>query len=309
MHRVIFGSKSPNTISAYLGHVSRFLSWTSRYSFPFCPADPGHLAAYLYHISLRASTPSYPRQVAFAIAWLHRVTGVNRPCPTASPLVQCVLNHARLSKPAAIFQRVPLTSDQVISLIKFALQRKSDRLFNLRIATMIILAFSGFFRINELLTLKRHSIRFDATGVLIKIDSAKTDFNRQGQLVSISSSNGSICPVKLLGSWLSQSEIVGSNFLFPSFRHVKGRPVITTRPWSYDAARKELAELLNFLSLSPKVYGWHSFRSGGASTAINNGMEPRLVQGHGRWKSASSFERYVVDASARKNDVSKKLFA
>ena len=47
---------------------------------------------------------------------------------------------------------------------------------------------------------------------------------------------------------------------------------------------------------SSKNYGLHSLRSGGASTAINNGVSERLVGKHGRWKSGYTRDRYLKDS-------------
>ena len=45
----------------------------------------------------------------------------------------------------------------------------------------------------------------------------------------------------------------------------------------------------------PSVYGNHSFRSGGATTAANSGVDERVFQRHGRWKSVSAKDGYVKE--------------
>ncbi len=43
------------------------------------------------------------------------------------------------------------------------------------------------------------------------------------------------------------------------------------------------------IGLDPKEYGGYSTRSGGATTMIKNGVELRVLQKHGRWKSDAVF--------------------
>lgn len=307
LQHAIFHSKSPGTLKIYLAHIKHFIRWTRLYSFPFCPAEPGHVAAYLHSISQRSTTPAYAKQAYFAISWLHSITCFD---PPSSPLISSILDYARHTKPAALFQRLPFSADHVVSLINAALQRSSSALSNLRLATLISVAFAGFFRISELLALTWNSISFDSAGALIKIKNAKTDFNRQGQSVHIKSTASPLCPVNFLHSWSRKcgSNLPQDSLVFPALYSRRGRSYVSDSPFAYDAARRELSELLSSVALPPHLYGWHSFRSGGASTAINNGLDPRLVQRHGRWRSSVSLERYVVDSTTRKIDVSGKLF-
>ena len=49
------------------------------------------------------------------------------------------------------------------------------------------------------------------------------------------------------------------------------------------------------LGFEEKLFGTHSFRRGGATSAANNGVNDRLFQKHGRWKSVSAKDGYVED--------------
>lgn len=62
---------------------------------------------------------------------------------------------------------------------------------------------------------------------------------------------------------------------------------------SYSRAREIFASKLSSLGLDCSKYGLHSYRSGGATTAANNGVSDRLIQKHGRWRSDVFKDRYI----------------
>jgi hypothetical protein len=45
------------------------------------------------------------------------------------------------------------------------------------------------------------------------------------------------------------------------------------------------------------MYSSHSLRTGGASKAANSGLNDRLIQRHGLWKSVSSKNMYIDDSN------------
>ena len=57
----------------------------------------------------------------------------------------------------------------------------------------------------------------------------------------------------------------------------------------------------------PKLFGMHSLRAGGATTAANAGVPDRLFKWHGRWKSETAKDGYVKDSLESKMSVSKTL--
>ena len=79
------------------------------------------------------------------------------------------------------------------------------------------------------------------------------------------------------------------------------------KPISYSTFRAHLSKSLRCVVPDPSVYGTHSFRSGGASTAANSGVGDRVFQRHGRWKSVSAKDGYVKDDIASRISVSKSL--
>ena len=69
---------------------------------------------------------------------------------------------------------------------------------------------------------------------------------------------------------------------------------------SYTTVRGHVFDLLANISLDSKKFGLHSFRSGGASAAANLGVNDRLFEKHGRWKSDKVKDRYVHEDTESK---------
>ena len=61
------------------------------------------------------------------------------------------------------------------------------------------------------------------------------------------------------------------------------------------------------MELDPKSYSWHSFRSGGASSAANNGISDRMLKRHGRWRSENVKDGLVQDSLGSRKLTSGKL--
>ena len=56
--------------------------------------------------------------------------------------------------------------------------------------------------------------------------------------------------------------------------------------------------------MDPKLFGMHSLR---ATDAANAGVPGRLFKRHGRWRSESAKDGYVIDSVERRLSVSKSL--
>ena len=82
-----------------------------------------------------------------------------------------------------------------------------DNLLELRNVCIFILAYAGFFRIQEVLHIKYGDIHFNSGYVVINVDVSKTDQLRKGSEVVISVGSGEkTCPVKILRRYLTEVE-------------------------------------------------------------------------------------------------------
>ncbi len=76
---------------------------------------------------------------------------------------------------------------------------------------------------------------------------------------------------------------------------------------SYTTFRENLKSDLQGIVPNTAVYSSHSLRSGGATKAANTGMNDRLIQRHGRWRSATSRNMYTDDSIPKRLEVSKMI--
>ena len=76
---------------------------------------------------------------------------------------------------------------------------------------------------------------------------------------------------------------------------------------SYVRARNQLEQYLKSSGLNPILYGLHSFRSGGATTAAKNGVCERLLKKHGSWVTDQPKDDYVREGLRTRLSVSASL--
>ena len=81
----------------------------------------------------------------------------------------------------------------------------------------------------------------------------------------------------------------------------------SSRTLSYTHLRELFKAKLTDLGFDANLFGLHSLRAGGASTAANAGVPDRLFKRHGRWRSESAKDGYVKDSASALLSVSKSL--
>ena len=144
------------------------------------------------------------------------------------------------------------------------------------------------------------------------IPKAKNDQHREGHIVHVSRTESPYCPVYWTEEYMSESNLVfePSNFLICRLTKTKAsHKAIGKLRLSDTTVRDQFNKFVLPLcqEVEPGSYCLHSLRSGGASTASNNGISERLISKHGRWKSDHSRNRYIKDSKAKRMSVSKSL--
>ena len=178
----------------------------------------------------------------------------------------------------------------------------------LRNICLYVLCFcGGFFRSEEVTSIRRNHITFHDDYMTIEVKKSKTDQLRQGDEVIIAQSGGSACPVSILRDYLSRLNIDPHSDELIFRQLVKTKSFYKDKAISYTTFRDHLSKSLRSVVPDPSVYGTHSFRSGGATKAANSGVGERVFQRHGRWKSVSAKDGYVKDNITSRISVSKSL--
>ena len=175
-----------------------------------------------------------------------------------------------------------------------------------------LLCFAGFFRINELLSVRLKHITFLPEHIEIFLPHAKTDQHRDWEVVYIARTGTKYCPVFNLEIFLLKAKLEIDRdkeaFLIPTLHKTKkGHNASKTRGISYSRAYEIFHENLHICQIDSSSYGLHSYRAGGTTQASNNGVSERLISKHGRWSADTSRNGYIKDSKKKRLRVTQSL--
>ena len=214
-----------------------------------------------------------------------------------------------VGKPASR-QKDPLTSEMAKGIVD-ALGPSPD-LTHQRTIVICLLGFSGFLRISELLAIQVKHLKFDSHHLEITIPQAKNDQMREGHIVYIKRLHTNYCPVHNLQQYLKNTNLAAKedNYVISRLAKTKrGHNAHGTKPLADSSVReifsRDVAPICN--DIEEGSYCLHSLRSGGASSAINNGVSERLIGKHGRWTSDKCRDSYLKDSKKQRLGVTASL--
>ena len=295
LEQLIFAAKSKATVAKYSLYWRKYQRWARKWDLKTeMPIQSTEVCLYIAEVADSCTSISSLNAHIYAIKWAHSVCGVED--PTKADTVVLAAEGARRSMAKASRVKLPFPTETVEKICsRFGADGSTLR--ELRFALMCALAFLGFFRISELLSLRLRDVSLQGNLVKIRITRSKTDVHGKGADVLING-RGSIDIGHILQMYIVQANIQDeSDFLFRKI-DVKGRLNPENKPMIYSRARFELRFYLQKLGLDPVLYGWHGFRHGGATAASKKGVSHRLIKQHGRWKSESAKNMYIHESQA-----------
>lgn len=305
----VLSSRAEGTTNSYKRAFLRWKRFAACYEhMEVLPASPLDVALYLQSLMDTANSASTIDSAFYAIQWAHSLAGFDS--PTRHPVVVAVRDAAsRFFGRHRNNRKMPLTAAHLQNLV---IHSDLNNLLCLRNVCVFVLAFAGFFRIEEVLNIKRNNIRFIDNGIIITVESSKTDQLRLGDEVVISRLTGSqSCPVSILETYLGLAHIdsFSEEFLFrPISKTGTGHRLVgSNKPISYSTIREAFKSCFKSIVPDIRTFSTHSLRAGGATAAANAGIGDRVFQRHGRWKSASAKDGYVMDNISSRASVSKSL--
>ena len=205
----------------------------------------------------------------------HRVyTGVKRSVGTAPRMLRRPITIAVLRRIIGCLQRARWLAH-------------IDRLMT---ATACSLAFFGFLRCAELLSLRRSNVQLHENPtkhLTMHLEASKTDPFRHGCTLSIGSTDNAhaaICAVRLVETYLQATTAATDAPLFTC----RNGQVLTRASFTSTIQRA----LQEDGCPDASVYKGHSFRSGAATTAAAAGVPDWLIKVMGRW-SSDAYQTYV----------------
>ena len=203
--------RAPSTISNYRRLVSRWSSFARSKGLSDVPVSVSGLALYFNSLRNAISSKSILESSKVAIAWIHKVSGY--PNPFSNEWLSNIIEGAiRLTAGPSVSKK-PVSPDIIRSICA---DTDFTNLKQLRATCMCVLLYSGFFRINELLSLKASDFTFFESYLSINISRSKTDQYNKGNNVIISSSGLNSCPVSITRKhfYLSCNDASSDLFLF-----------------------------------------------------------------------------------------------
>ena len=303
----VLRSRADSTTKKYLGAFQRWKIWAdARQGVPSFPVQEIHLVLYLQHLSESTGSIAAVEEAVHALSRLHGLAGLHQ--LGGSPLVKPTLEGLKriLAKPKV--RKEPVTADMLKAMVEAA--GPDPSLTEVRLLAVCLVAFAGFLRCNELIKLKCSDITFNAEGMVINVQSSKTDQYREGASLIIARTGSATCPVSMMERYFHMGKLVHTShgMLFRGIVKTKdGEQLHKTGGISYSRLRELLLDKIAKLGFDPALFGMHSLCAGGATAAANGGVQDRLFKRHGRWKSESAKDSYVKDSVQRRLEVSKTL--
>lgn len=305
-------SRASSTTARYRVEIRKFCAWCETFGVSSSP--PLNVPVVLAYLSkVYRETNSYSMLVLShaALKWFHSFVPDFCNNPLESPVCRNLIESAKRSKPP-IQKKHPLT----VGMIRQIIDKCAGPLANLkdlRLASICALGFAGFLRYDELSNICPAHLDFCEGFLKILIPKAKNDIYREGNHVYIARLNNSYCPVSLVERYIQEAKINSSSSdrLFRNVRYYKSSSSykLCSSKLSYSTCLQAFKQCLSSLGYNSKLFGLHSLRSGGATAAVknNSNLSDRLLKLHGRWKSDTSKDMYVLEDVPNRLSVSNNL--
>ena len=306
MARQLIGARSDGTTSKYFGAFKRWESFILAEGGKALPGEPIHVALYISSLMNKGSSFSVIQSALYSIKWAHNIRGAID--PTDNAFVKSMVESAKRQSSKPVVKKDIVTSGQIIELCEK--YQDCTNILVLRDLAYIVLSFAGFFRFDELQSLRASDITFQETSITVNLQKSKTDQYRKGNAVLISQGETSACPIKILKAYITEAGILtdSDQYLFrPTYSNKGKRGLINkNKPISYTRARETIVSRLREVCGQANL-GLHSLRAGGATAAARASVPDRLWKRHGRWKSEKAKDGYVEDSLEHRLLVSKSL--
>lgn len=197
--------------------------------------------------------------------------------------------------------RLPITPTL---LLRFRQHLNTDLFDHTTLWVAMLVAFFGFLRSAELLSLRVSDIQTlqlpssSLPSYTITLRASKTDPFREGCTLRLAPSGHPIlCPALALRTILTRHTPPSNDLLFTL---TSGQPL---KRHTLNLALKHLANMAGIHSSS---YSSHSFRIGAATTAARAGLSDSLIKTLGRW-SSDAYQSYIHTPTSTLDTVPRTL--
>ena len=150
-----------------------------------------------------------------ALSWVHSCAGLIT--PSSHLLLRATLEGLQRELAKPIVKKKPIMVDMLKAIVADA--NGSGTPSDLRLATVCLLEYAGFFRFQEIVDLRACDCTIEGKMLKVYITSSKNDQLRQGDEVLIAST----CPVAMLECYMERTGIRFNDqcFLFRAIQNTK----------------------------------------------------------------------------------------
>ena len=289
----------------YCYSIRKFLAFCSIFGHGLTlPISSALAANFISFTSHNCGTRGAVSTAINALKWLHNfVPGISQANdPLNDKILKMVVDSALRHLPKRRFSKLPLPNEFIDKILVEA--ENCSLLVEIRDRLILSLAYTLLFRHDEISHISCGHLAHVSGGLKILIPSSKTDVYKNGNWAFLSNSR----VLSLLQRYMTLAGLsVGdSHFLFGPIIRQGGRDCVGNTKLSYNSYRKILRSTLSSYGYNPDLFGFHSCRSGGATTLARKVTNFELLSA-GRWKSARSLSHYVKISDKRKMQFSRYL--
>ncbi|CAC5408031.1 unnamed protein product [Mytilus coruscus] len=284
-------SVASNTFKTYLGGLESFCNFRVNFGLnQKWPAPLQDVIFFITHLFKTGLSHSTINCYLSGISFFHKLNNLldNTQCFVVRKMVEDV----RRAK-SKLNSRLPLTRELLEKIVSVVPSLCSSQFETKLFTAAFSLAFHGLFRVGELTVgskgIADHTVLFNNVKVCdeflpVYLATSKTDQLGTGKVLTISSQyNVKICPVIALSSYY----MVRPSVEGPLFCHYDTKPL--TR-YQFSAVLKKSLAVLGYKGSN---YKSRSFRIGMDTTLSIEGYADDYVKILVRWKSDSSYLKYI----------------
>jgi integrase len=289
-------ARTSNTRRAYRSSFADYAAWCQQLGLKPLSADPQLIGMYLAGLPERQFKYATIRMRLSAIAAAHRAAGLA--LDLKDPRIARVMEGIARSVGTRTVGSKPVLADELANMLR-ALPPTP---IGARDRALLIIGFGAAMRRTELVALDLDDVTVTDIGLKVLIRFSKTDQVGAGEEVGIHrSSDGRLCPVKAIESWLELRGRQPGPLFQQMTRTGNVRPVRLSDRGVVRAVKSAALAI----GLDPDRYAGHSLRAGLATSASNAGADLLHIMNQTRHRSVDTVRRYVRDTEIWRNNVSR----
>ncbi len=281
--RYVQNTLADSTLRGYKTAWREFEHFAESRDEPALPASPATVIEYLAALADSRAKMNTIRVKLAAIAWAHRIAGIDPP-PTAAQAVKSTMKGIARTVGVAPSKKEPATLEELKAMIAGL----PDTLRGKRNKALLLVGFAGAFRRSELVALDVEDIRLNGDLKII-VRRSKTDQEGKGQVKRLTElSDASVCPVRALRDWLDASGIRSG----PVFRWVDKHGNVWARRLGAQSVALVVKDAAKAAGLDWRSFSGHSLRSGFVTDAMNAGASDSDIMEQTGHESSETMRSY-----------------